>query len=291
MPTTITQKQFDKKLAAHQHWLNKDCVGWEKLRLDLSHMDCSRLNMAWVDMRGAIMEGTILKDVYLMSSDLRRANLSNAIITSASMGHANLRSANMTNTNICCARLDGADMRGAILKGADMSYTLMRAVTLNGADMRNADLRLSDMRNSVLKGANLEGADIRDADIRGANFSSAKNMPFVPMACPEKGAFIGFKRCGDFIVEIEVLSDAKRSSATTLNCRCDKARVISITNLDGSDSGKTAIESDYDSKFVYKIGETVTVNDFDNNRWNEITTGIHFFINRYNAVTRWYGKM
>lgn len=31
-------------------------------------------------------------------------------------------------------------------------------------------------------------------------------------------------------------------------------------------------------------GETIHVEDFDTNRWNECATGIHFFITRIEAV-------
>ena len=86
------------------------------------------------------------------------------------------------------------------------------------------------------------------------------------------------------IVELEILSDAKRVSATGRKCRCDKAKVLSIQNIDGTTSVKTSVASDNDANFIYKVGEIVTVDDFDENRWNECSTGIHFFINRQEAV-------
>lgn len=86
------------------------------------------------------------------------------------------------------------------------------------------------------------------------------------------------------IVELEILSDAKRLSATGRKCRCDKAKVLSIQNIDGTKSDLTSVASDKDKNFVYKVGETVVVDDFDDDRWNECSTGIHFFINRQEAV-------
>ena len=57
-------------------------------------------------------------------------------------------------------------------------------------------------------------ADLSDADLFKANLRDAKNLVF-PLACPEKGSFIGWKKCrGDLIVELEICADAKRSSAT-----------------------------------------------------------------------------
>ena len=77
--------------------------------------------------------------------------------------------------------------------------------------------------------------------------------------------------------------DAKRSSATTMKCRCDKAKVLDIENiLTGKKIKK--VSSNYDSDFVYRVGEIVSVDNFDDNRWNECSTGIHFFMNRENAI-------
>ena len=98
------------------------------------------------------------------------------------------------------------------------------------------------------------------------------------LQCPEKGAFVGFKKLSkDRIAELEITLDAKRSSATTRKCRCSKAKVISITNQD-----KTEIfyegTSKRDENFIYIVGETIEVKDFDDNRWNECSTGIHFLL-------------
>lgn len=43
-------------------------------------------------------------------------------------------------------------------------------------------------------------------------------------------------------------------------------------------------DSSHDPDFTYKKGETVHVEDFDTNRWNECAPGIHFFITRAEAV-------
>lgn len=116
------------------------------------------------------------------------------------------------------------------------------------------------------------------ADLRGAKLDW-------PLACPEKGSFIGYKKCrNNLIVELEIPEDAYRFSATSKKCRCSKAKVLSITNLDGSESTSDVAISKHDSSFVYRIGETVEVTDFDQNRWNECSTGIHFFMNREDAV-------
>ena len=64
----------------------------------------------------------------------------------------------------------------------------------------------------------------------------------------------------------------------------NKAKVLSITNLDGTDADIDVAYSNYDPGFIYKIGEIVEVPDFNNDRWNECSTGIHFFMTREEAV-------
>ena len=162
-----------------------------------------------------------------------------------------------------------ADLSGADLYGADL-----RCANLRGADLRCADLRC----------ANLRGADLRCANLRGADLSGAKHIPYVPMVCPEEDEFIGWKKADKHIVKLFIPSDAKRSSATTRKCRCSKAKVLEIYNLDGTIAEEREVRSNYDNSFIYKVGEIVEVADFDENRWKECSKGIHFFMQRKEAV-------
>jgi len=135
-----------------------------------------------------------------------------------------------------------------------------------------------------LRGADLRGADLSEANLSEANLSGAENVPFIPMACPDTGSFIGWKKSIESrIVQLEVPADAKRSSATGRKCRCDKAKVISITNIEG-DKNFAEAYSWNNSNFVYKVGEMVSVEDFCEDRFRECAPGIHFFVNRQEAV-------
>ena len=125
--------------------------------------------------------------------------------------------------------------------------------------------------------------DLRWADLGGVCLGWAKNF-FVPMACSTEGSFIAFKKVKSFIIKLEIPADARRLSATTEKCRCDKAKVLEIQNLDGSNSGRNQIINDNYVTTVYTVGETVFPDSFDENRWNECSHGIHFFVNRDTAV-------
>ena len=153
------------------------------------------------------------------------------------------------------------------------------------ADLYGADLTGVYLYGANLTRANLTRADLTGADLTGANnINTAKNLTY-PIACPEKGSFIAFKKvAGNYIVKLEIQEDALRCSAASRKCRCSKAKVLSITNIDGSPAGIDIVHSTHDRNFAYKVGEVVEPDGFDTNRWNECAPGIHFFITRQEAV-------
>ena len=179
---------------------------------------------------------------------------------------------------------------------ANLHKVDLRWVDLSEADLTEADLRWANLSGANLSRANLSRANLSRADLSGANLSRAnlsranvcevKGLP--PICCPEKGSFVGFKKCpgllGDCIVELEITEDALRSSATTRKCRCSKAKVLSITNLDGSPYDENRVFSKRDPSFEYAVGKTIEVSEFDTDRWNECSSGIHFFITREEAM-------
>ena len=179
---------------------------------------------------------------------------------------------------------ENADLSYADLSYADLSYADLRGADLRGADLSYANLRGADLRGADLSYADLTDANLRYANLRYADLRYAKNIPFIPYSCPDFGMFIGYKKASDYIVELEIPEDAKRLSATTRKCRCDKAKVLRILNTDRTVADITEVKSSYNNSFIYKVGEVVSVDNFDEDRWNECSTGIHFFINFQEAV-------
>ena len=199
---------------------------------------------------------------------------------------ANLRGADLFGANLCDADLSGANLCGADLSGANLCDA-----DLSGANLCDADLSGADLCGADLSGANLCDADLRGADLCNANLSRASmdqmiwdiHTAFYPLQCPDSGSYIGYKKASGLVVELEIPADARRSSATSRKCRASKAKVLSITDINGNPGGDQ-VRSNFDPNFVYAIGETVEVTDFDDNRWNECSTGIHHFITRAEAV-------
>lgn len=112
----MTNKELNKIIENHQHWLNQDCEGWENMR-------------------------AYIRNAYLRGVNLRGVNL------------------------------QGAYLVGTFLCNADLSY---------------ANLSYADLRRVELSGADLRGADLHGADLRNTYLDSAKNLPFIPYACPDE---------------------------------------------------------------------------------------------------------
>ena len=250
----IGNKTLAEVIENHKHWWNEDCEGWRDMRADLRRADLREADLREADLRGADLREADLRGAYLREADLSEADLRGAYLRGAYLREAYLGRAD----------LGGADLSGAYLGRADLG-----GANLSGAYLGRADLREADLRE----------ADLREADLRGA-----KNVPYIPYACPDFGTFIGFKKASGYIVVLEIPEDAKRLSATGRKCRCNKAKVLEIQNVDGAKANVTKVASGYDSNFVYEVGKTVSVDNFCDDRWQECSHGIHFFINRQEAV-------
>lgn len=202
--------------------------------------------------------------------------------------------------------LTDADLSGWDLSHTDFSYSSFHHVCFDHSDMHDCSVenalfddcsfRFTNFRNGNLKGAAMRYDDLSGADISGANLFSAvlehanlsdiksdKDTRFFRLYCPEKGAFLGYKKCfNNRLVQLLIPADAKRTSATMNSCRCSKAKVLTIKSFDYKEEFDEAW-SLVDENFVYRKGQWVEVPDFNEDRWMDSTTGIHFWLTREEA--------
>ena len=259
----ISIEELNEILQKHEMWLKGE-EGGERadlINVDLRGVDLSNINLNGADLKCADLSG----------ADLRNANLMNANLWYTNLSYADLRYADLWNINLSESDLNNANLRDTNLRGANLSYT-----NLSYTDLRGADLRYADLNNANLWDANLIGANLN-------NIETNMNTIGYNLACPEEGIFTGYKKANECIVKLLILENSKRSSGTTCKCRCDKAKVLEITEIK---TGRKVneVSSNYDSNFIYRVGEIITVDNFDDNRWNECTSGIHFFVNKENAL-------
>lgn len=203
--------------------------------------------------------------------------------------------------------LENMDLSGWDLSDIDFSLSMFVNVRLDHCDFHRSKFENAlldgnsmvgaDFRNASLKGCCMRSCDMTDCDLRGANLFSAvlekakkdgwktdDETKWYKLRCPEKGAFVGYKKCiGDRIVQLLIPADAKRTSATLPTCRCSKAKVLSIKNFEETREFEEAW-SMVDENFVYRKGQWVEVLDFNEDRWMDSTTGIHFWMSRKEAM-------
>ena len=188
-----------------------------------------------------------------------------------------LSGANLGGANLGGANLGGANLRGADLRGAD----------LGGADLSESNLRGANLCEANLGGANLSGANLGGANLRGANLSDAVGIELALARAshlPSDGPVVGWKKLANGkIAKLQIPAKAKRSHGASRKCRASEAKVLAIFETYGRTEAKSGV-SQHDSRFIYVVGETVKPTEpFNEDRWDECTSGIHFFITRIEA--------
>lgn len=206
------------------------------------------------------------------------------------------------NRDLSRASFDKCNMSGMRIQNCDLSYTGFYNNKMNGimfyvCNLNEAKIYSNDLfeglfinctlTNVKLTNTNLSGVGIKDCKLD--NIIANPFTSFYNLQCPEEGSFIGFKKAyintTPVIVKLQITEDSLRSSSTSRKCRCSKAKVLSISYLDGTECPEETIAcSQHDNNFVYKIGEILEIKDFNKDRWKECASGIHFFITREEAV-------
>ena len=151
------------------------------------------------------------------------------------------------------------------------------------ANLSGADLSRANLSRANLSGADLSRANLFGANLSGADLSIAKNIDMadaITRILPE-GEIIGWKKCKEGIVRLLIPMAAKRSNSTGRKCRAEWA--IDMQHFDSKGETFDDFHGTYDPKFVYHVGQEIRPDKFDDNRWEECSNGIHFFITRWEA--------
>jgi hypothetical protein len=173
-------------------------------------------------------------------------------------------------------RINGdIDVKRANLIEADLTRADLNRANLIEADLTGANLIEADLTGANLTGADLTGAYLNRADLTGAK--NAEHALAQASIVPECGSFVGWKKCRNgVIVKLLIPENAKRSSATGRKCRAEFVEVLEVI-------GEEKAISIWDDSVVYEAGKTVHCHNWDENRFNECSGGIHFFITRIEA--------
>lgn len=273
---------------------------------------------------GLIMDGTVNYYSRFNSAQFRSCNFEwNGFID-----------CDFSNASASCTSFKRATFEGGTCQGAGFNLCDFSNVRFESCIFKNSyftHCKFTKARfvncvfiNCVLKDCQLGyrgNPTFCDGEITGCD-----DVPYIPMACPESGPIVGYKKattlvnnsdCNewiDVIVKLEIPEDAKRSSALGRKCRCDKAKILGIYEINqylspvgvrengvqdtilrkhiGDElSDETVAYSKFafvpgrsEDPFPYKVGQWVYPDEWDDNRFNECSHGIHFFISAQEAV-------
>ena len=182
------------------------------------------------------------------------------------------------------ANLSGADLFRANLSRADLSGANLSKADLSGANLSRADLSRANLSKADLSGANLSRADLFRADLSGAELSRAdlsgalnSELANAQTSILPEGNIVGWKQCRNgVIVKLLIGQKIRRSNATGRKCRAESAKVLRVF---GANEGISI----HDGKTVYRKGEIVTCDNWNENRFVECGGGIHFYLTRIEA--------
>ena len=300
----ITQEQFDAVYASHRAWLRREVdESTQGCRLNLVGLDLYGINMSHLDLAGAHFSHVAFP-LQVQHTDLSSAVLDHCDLSRRGFWHCDLSNATIKHCNF-----DDSKWFMSTLQMVTISYSSLK------------DLDLEMCRVSFSPYARTHGflmTNTMSLDSFLSHYGNNDIMPYiltncdpeihVSQQCPTHGAFIGWKKLIAYevdgcdmdtidykslvvtseiavpcICKLEIPASAKRSSAMGDKCRANKAKVLEIRRIDNGRKLKQAV-SQWNRKFVYRVGEYVSVDDFHEDRFMECAAGIHFFVDKQAAL-------
>lgn len=271
MEKQLTQGQVNEMLRQHQLWVYN---GGGKCA------DFSNVTFYNINFRGCLDD----------------ADFSNAKLKNCNFSHCSATRIGFSGAKIVGTRFHSLNLTRANFTEAEFTNCIFDEVLANNLRIRNTQFIGTDFCDSAFFDTDFTRAQFNTCDMKSVQLSgiifSKENLSGINAdhyttniysCCPEEGAFVAFKKAwGDreqVIVKLLIPEDAKRSSACSRKCRASKAKVLAIYDIEKNRlPDSTVAFSDYDYHFAYEVGKTVVVEDFDENRWNECSSGVHFFL-------------
>lgn len=222
-------------------------------------------------------------DMHIYDSDFEDASFIGTGFASSGVANGKFMGARFCSTDMNHVNFDRCDFRYCQFNGARFWKVRFRKCIFDEASFRDC----------VFLDCSFEGCSTAFSYVHNCS-----GFPYVPMACPEEGEFIGYKKvCLNLvddkearlcrgIVKLRIPADAKRSSAGGRKCRCSHAYVEGVYTLRGEPLTGVVGYSAYraSGQITYVPGRMVYADKWDDDRWNTCSNGIHFFLNRMEAV-------
>ena len=277
---TITQEQFDDIIKKHLMWRSNHDTG-QRATL----FNCLLKNIHY---KGSFPSGLALcfminctfDSCTFESCDIC-SNLDESEFINCTFNHCSF-----TLTSLYNGSIEKSAFNKCYFNNVNLNCTRIDSCVFENCCFENTNFSQAPIKENIFTDIECNDCYFTDSIIEGNTGDECFSAPSI---VPECGSFIGWKKCfvsasdkTPVIVKLEILEDSKRSSGTKRKCRCEKAKVISITSIDGETSYDVAY-SYFDKGFVYRVGDTVKSDSFDDNRFATCSSGIHFFLTRQEA--------
>lgn len=266
------------------------------------------MNLSDYELHNPILKNVVLKNVVFRNVEFYYTIISNWNVKNVTFIGCTVDKTTIENSSFKdCVFIRNSFTNGSI-KNSDFF-----CCDINNSNVPTTDFEKVLIINSTIVATNFIKSGFYNSFIKGTQISSCcffrahfnnTNTDEIPtssnaglsLACPEVGSFIGYKKVriskdgytsDDIeygIAKLMITEDARRSSATSLKCRCNKAKVLEILDFKGNKLSINKGYSVYDYTFEYEVGKMVSVDNFNEDRWKECATGIHFFTSFRDAV-------
>lgn len=230
---------------------------------------------------GCVFSSRTFYNTTFYSCEFNKCDMSYAIFTNCEFGYTAFTYTDLRNSNFVCCQFEHSQFNFVNLDFMKFAYTNFEFLQLY-----NSTFQLSVFSNCKVGIDYQENCNFTRAVFIETNFNVFSHVP-------DTGSFIGWKKAminhdnyeddEYYIVKLRIPEDARRSNAGQNKCRADMAYVEDIQDLEGNSVDKV-VESMWDSNFKYQKGQTITEPNFCENRFEECARGIHFFLNRNDAV-------
>lgn len=232
-----------------------------------------------ISFNGCVFDCRVFYNTEFYNCEFNMCDMAYTVFTNCKFRSIAFTYTNLHNSNFAGCKFDCSWFNFVNLNGVKFLYT----------NVECARLHSSEFQSCVFSNCEFDIDYQTNCDFTRAVFIETNFN--VPSHVPDTGSFIGWKKAKItydedveyYIVKLRIPEDARRSNAGMDKCRADMAYVEDIQDLDGNSVDKV-VESMWDSKFKYQKGQTATEPNFCENRFEECAKGIHFFLNRNDAV-------
>lgn len=183
------------------------------------------------------------------------------------------------------------------INNSNFSRLIFRSLNLKILSFYNCNFSYATFYNCDFSDCRFDDCNLMNAKFyncywKDAYLEEAKNIPVSlksTLNITPEGDLIVYKKidvtkdCHEAIAKLLIPKEAKRGNATGRKCRAEYAKVLSIKSINNKVNYKKGT-SQHDTDFVYRVGTFVEPTEpFDENNFDECSTGIHFYLTRYEA--------